>query len=109
MREGHLEIVEAEGDARPGLGVGKLRNVIIVTRPGRPRPQHVAYLRTGYQDVYSPMPKFGGRDYRVWRDLDRLLAALRDEWGFTGPITVYPQGNPGLRRHTGVLAEDLAA
>lgn len=46
----------------------------------------------------------GDKEDRTYRDLDRLLVLLRDDFGYRGFIGLYMDGDPDLARY-GALSE----
>ncbi len=97
-----------ESDLRAGLKAGgRILGGIIVAR-GSP-PEFVVYVRCSW---------LRGRSFRLirsWRGTsgDRSFKSLDSAWQFfqkfefTGRITVYPAGDPGLRSFAGLSPRDL--
>lgn len=96
-----------ESDIRSGLAEGgRLLGVFIVERPLRGGPGYIAYLRTSWKRGFRGLRTYRARSDRVYRDLDRLVRLIRDEFNYGGPITVSVAGAPELRRFRALLPRD---
>ena len=96
-----------EGDIALGLAEGgSILGVFIVERtlPGGPR--HIAYVRTSWKRGFHALRTYRDRSDRMYRDLDRLVRLIRDEFRYSGPVTLYIAGAPELRRFQALLPRD---
>lgn len=92
-----------ECDVREGLARGgTLRAVVIVCRPDGPGKEHCAWLRTSWLHGFHLLHTFRARDVRAYRNLNLLVALVREEWGFAGPITLRLHDDPELALGDGV-------
>lgn len=89
----------SEGDIRKYLADGgKIRNVLVVTKPVADHVEHQALLRITGHSGFLPFQTWGGKSDKLYRDFDRLLALLRDDFDFQGGIIVYREDDPDLAR-----------
>ena len=89
-----------EGEIRQELqNGGHLRNVLIITRTIEGSPEHLAYVRPSWRREFLPLRIWGDKEDRTYRDLDRLLVLLRDDFGYRGFIGLYLEGDPDLARY----------
>jgi hypothetical protein len=89
-----------EGEIRLELqGGGYLRNVLIITKTIGGAPEHLAYVRPSWRREFLPLRTWGDKEDRTYKDLDRLLALLRDDFGYYGFIGLYMDGDPDLARY----------
>lgn len=89
-----------EGEIREGLqGGGHLRNVLVITKVVGNGSEHLAYVRTSWQSQFLPLRTWGDKADRTYRDLDRLLGLIRDDFGYYGFIGLYMDGDPDLARY----------
>lgn len=90
-----------EGEIRQELqSGGHLRNVLIITKTFKDGPEHLAYVRPSWRREFLPLRTWGDKEDRTYRDLDRLLALLRDDFGYNGFIALYMDGDPDLARYS---------
>jgi hypothetical protein len=86
-----------EADLRSGLAEGgELRAVVIICRKDPEALEHIAWLRTSWLRGFHVLHTFRGRSVRTNRNLKLLLALIREEWGFKGPITLRLEDDPEL-------------
>jgi hypothetical protein len=96
-----------EADVRSGLaGGGRIPGIFIVERMLPNGPGYIAYLRTTWKRGFHAFQTYRGRSDRVYRDLDRLVRLIRDEFEYGGPITLSIAGAPELRRFRALLPRD---
>lgn len=89
-----------EGEIRQELhSGGYLRNVLIITKLIEGVTEHLAYVRPSWRREFLPLRTWAGKGDRTYKDLDRLLALLRDEFGYRGFIGLYMEGDPDLARY----------
>jgi hypothetical protein len=96
-----------EADVRSGLAEGgRILGIFIVERMLPNGPGYIAYLRTSWKRGFHALQTYRGRSDRVYRDLDRLVRLIRDEFEYGGPITLSSAGAPELRRFRALLPRD---
>ena len=89
-----------EGEIRQELqSGGRLRNVLIITKTIEGAAEHLAYVRPSWRREFLPLRTWGGKEDRTYKDLDRLLVLLRDDFGYQGFIGLYMEGDPDLARY----------
>ncbi|MDH0699712.1 MULTISPECIES: hypothetical protein [unclassified Agrobacterium] len=89
-----------EGEIREELqNGGHLRNVLIITKTIGDAAEHLAYIRPSWRREFLPLRTWADKDDRTYRDLNRLLALLRDDFGYYGFIGLYMDGDPDLARY----------
>lgn len=91
----------AEGEIRQGLAEGgRLRNVLVVCSVGGPENrEHLAYVRPSWRREFLPLRTWGDKADRTYKDVDRLLALLRDDFGYKGVIPFYVADDPNLAKY----------
>jgi hypothetical protein len=95
----------SEGEIRQGLAEGgRLRNVLIVCKIGPTQKEHLAYIRPSWRRDFLPLRTWGDKGNRTYRDADRLLALLRDDFGYRGVIPFYVADDPDLPRYRALAA-----
>jgi hypothetical protein len=98
-----------EGEIKQELqSGGHLRNVIIITKTIEGAAEHVPYLRPSWRREFLPLRTWGDKEDRTYKDLDRLLGLLRDDFGYRGFIGLYMDGDPDLARYR-ALSESAEA
>ena len=99
-----------EADIKSGLQEGgSVLGVFVICR-GEPRGKRwVAYLRTSWTRGFLPLQTFRGRSDRAFSSLDRLVSLLRDDFRYTGEISLFMPGDPELKRFRILLPTDRAA
>ena len=89
-----------EGEIRQELqSGGHLRNVLIITKTIEGAAEHLAYVRPSWRREFLPLRTWGGKEDRTYKDLDRLLVLLRDDFGYQGFIGLYMDGDSDLARY----------
>jgi hypothetical protein len=89
-----------EGEIRQELqSGGHLRNVLIITKTIEGAAEHLAYVRPSWRRVFLPLRTWGDKEDRTYKDLDRLLVLLRDDFCYRGFIGLYMDGDPDLARY----------
>ena len=89
-----------EGEIRQELlSGGHLRNVLIITKTIEGTAEHLAYVRPSWRREFLPLRTWGGKQDRTYKDLNRLLVLLRDDFGYRGFIGLYMDGHPDLMRY----------
>jgi len=92
-----------EGEIKQELqSGGHLRNVLIITKHVNGIVEHLAYIRPSWRREFLPLRTWGGKEDRTYRDLDRLLMLLRDEFQYDGFIGLYLDGDPTLARYRAI-------
>jgi hypothetical protein len=109
MRERPLARGLQEGEIRQELqGGGHLRNVLIITKKNGNTAEHLAYVRPSWRREFLPLRTWGDKEDRTYKDLDRLLALLRDDFGYHGFIGLYMDSDPELARYRALADSDEA-
>ena len=93
---GGLQEGEIRRELRSG---GHLRNVLIITKTIEGAAEHLAYVRPSWRRDFLPLRTWGDKEDRTYKDLDRLLALLRDDFGYRDFIGLYMDGDPDLARY----------
>jgi hypothetical protein len=89
-----------EGEIKQELQTGGyLRNVLIITKLINGVTEHLAYVRPSWRREFLPLRTWGDKGDRTYKDLDRLLLLLRDDFGYRGFIGLYLEGDPELARY----------
>jgi hypothetical protein len=95
----------SEGEIRQGLAEGgRLRNVLVICNVGTTGKEHLAYIRPSWRRDLLPLRTWGDKENRTYRDADRLLALLRDDFGYQGVIPFYLADDPDLARYRALAA-----
>ena len=95
-----------EGEIRKGIQQGgRVRNVVIASKCVGLHTEHLAYLHASWRRLLLPLRVWNDSGDRTYRDLDRLLALIRAEFGFRGIITLYITGDPKLARYKALARE----
>jgi len=95
--EGCLTRGIQEGEIRQELKAGgHLRNVLIISKGAS---EHLVYIRPSWRREFLPLRTWGDKDDRTYKDLDRLLALIRKDFGYYGFIALYMDGDPNLARY----------
>lgn len=97
-----------ESDIKRGLEQGGfVRNLIVVTRPGRSKnsPEHVIWLHPSWLRGFYPFCTHRNRSMRAYKDLDLLFSHCRDSWNYRGGITVRLHDDPKVREFQDAAAQ----
>ncbi|MGA7807665.1 hypothetical protein [Bradyrhizobium sp.] len=78
---------------------GHLRNVLIITKTIGGAAEHLAYVRPSWRREFLPLRTWADKEDRTYKDLDRLLVLIRDDFGYRGFIGLYMDGDPDLARY----------
>lgn len=98
-----------EGEIKQELqSGGQLRNVLIITKMIGGSVEHLAYVRPSWRREFLPLRTWSGSDDRTYKDLDRLLALIRGDFGYRGFIALYMDGDPDLARYRALSEGDDA-
>jgi hypothetical protein len=90
----------AEGEIKKCISEGgRLRNVLVVSSSAEPNAEHLAYVRPSWRRGFLPLRTWGDKEDRTYRDLDRLLVLIRQDFGYRGVIPVYVAGDPDMPRY----------
>jgi hypothetical protein len=101
---GHLAGDLRESDIQAGLREGgRLRSIFVVERSSPNGAKYVAYFRRTWKRGFHALQTYRGKSDRVYRDLDRLLRLVRDEFRYTGSIALFVAGDPDLQRFRALL------
>ncbi len=91
-----------EGEIKQGLAEGgRLRNVLVVCSAdaNAETREHLAYIRPSWRREFLPLRTWGDKSDRTYKDVDRLLTLLRDEFGYKGVIPFYWADDPDLPKY----------
>ena len=94
--EGQIKQCIAEG--------GRIRNVLVVSSSAEPDAEHLAYIRPSWKRGFLPLRTWGDKDNRTYRDLDRLLVLIRQDFGYRGVIPLYVAGDGDLPRYRAIAS-----
>ncbi len=96
-----------EADIRAGLAdKGHIRGAFLVARLEPHGLEFMVYLRPSWDRNFLPLRTWRSKADRTYRDVGRLLQLIGDDYGFWGPICIYPAGSPELARFKGLLPDD---
>lgn len=89
-----------EGEIKQGIAEGgRVRNVVVVCTADEDGREFLAYIRPSWRRHFLPLRTWGDKSDRTYRDADRLLALLRDDFGYQGAIPFYVADDPDLPRY----------
>lgn len=89
-----------EGEIRQAIeDGGHIRNVLVVSRRVGDSVEYLAYLRPSWKRDLLPLRTWGDKADRTYRDLDRLLMLIRQDFRYEGVVPVYVGGDPELARY----------
>ena len=101
MRAGLQEI-----EIKSGLAAGgRIRNVFITAETVDGRALYRLYLRSSWSRHFLPLRSWADRSDRTYRELDRLITLVRDDFGFQDYIILYRADDPKLSRYRTVSAK----
>jgi len=96
-----------EADIRTGLAEGgRIRGAFLVARLEPHGLEFMVYLRPSWDKNFLPLRTWRSKADRTYRDVGRLLQLLGDDYGYWGPICIYPAGSPELARFKELLPDD---
>jgi hypothetical protein len=95
LREGDIQARLREG--------GRIQGIFVIERSAPDGAKYVAYLRTTWKRGFHALQTYRGKSDRIYRDLDRLLRLVRDEFRYTGSIALFVAGDPDLQRFRALL------
>lgn len=99
-----------EADIKAGIRAGgSVEGVFVIARNDERGLGYIAYIRAGWARGFRPLRTFRDRSDRVFRSLDKLVNLLRDEFHYSGEISLFVAGDENLRRFRALLPADLAA
>ena len=75
------------------------RLLMVGDGPDRGTAEHLAYVRPSWRREFLPLRTWGDKEDRTYKDLDRLLVLLRDDFGYRGFIGLYMDADPDLARY----------
>ena len=98
-----------EGDIRAALGSGgHIRNAFVIGRETEDGWEYVLYLRPSWRRVFLPLRTWQDKSDRKWRDLNRALHLLREDFAYRGAVPVYLHDDPELSKYRAIGASDGA-
>ncbi len=96
-----------EGDIKAGVqNGGGLVGVFVVCRENGRGRGFIPYIRTDWARGFRPLRTYRDRSDRVFRSLDKLVALVRDEFGYRGEISLFMAGDAALQRFRTLLPPD---
>jgi hypothetical protein len=97
-------------DIKAGLAEGgRILGIFIVSRQTAAGVGHVAYFRTDFGRGFLPFKSFRGKSERIYKSVDSLLSLIRDDFGYTGEISIFLAGDKALRRFKTLLPAERGA
>ena len=97
-------------DIKAGLARGgRILGIFIVSRRTAEGVGHVAYFRTDFARGFLPLKAFRGKSERVYKSVDSLLGLIRDDFGYSGEISLFLAGDEALRRFKALLPTERHA
>jgi hypothetical protein len=95
-----------EGDIASGLAAGgRILGIFVVERALSGGPKYILPA-SKLEARVSRSQDVSHRSDRVYRDFDRLVLLIRDEFGYSGPITLPCCGRTRIATVPGALPED---
>ena len=88
---------------------GRIRNVLVVTKQVGDHVEHLACLRVTGRSAFLPLRTWGGKADKLYRDFDRLLTLLREDFGFLGGVIIYREDDPDLARFRALACESTGS
>ena len=88
---------------------GKILGIFVVSRRTADGVGHVAYFRTDFGRGFLPFKSFRGKSERIYKSVDSLLGLIRDDFGYTGEISIFQAGDKALRRFKTLLPAERGA
>jgi len=88
---------------------GRILGIFIVSRRTADGVGHVAYFRTDFGRGFLPFKSFRGKSERVYKSVDSLLGLIRDDFGYTGEVSIFLAGDKALRRFKTLLPAERGA
>ena len=99
-----------EGEIKQAVrGGGYLRDVLIVCKGDGSDHEYLAYFRPSWRRELMPLRTWQDRSDRMYRNINRLLVLIRDDFAFDGVVPVYMAGDPELARYKALAKEDRLA
>ncbi len=96
-----------EGDIKAGLAEGgRVLNAIIVCRWDGEECEHLPYFHASWGRGLRPLRTMGDRADRTYRDLNRLLALIRQDFDYPGYVAHYFAGDAQLAPYKGLVEID---
>ena len=96
-----------EADIRAALADGgRIRGAFLVARLEPHGLEFMVYLRPSWDKNFLPLRTWRSKADRTYRDVGRLFQLIGDDFGYWGPICVYPAGSPELLRFKELLPID---
>lgn len=87
---------------------GHLRDVLVVSRRDGKHQEYLAYFRPSWRRELLPLRTWHDKRDRRYRDLNRLLVLIREDFAFQGMVPLYEAGDPDLLRYR-ALAQEAAS
>lgn len=99
-----------EADIKGGVQKGgSVLGVLIICRNDERGSGFIPYIRANWARGFRPLRTYRDRSDRVFRSLDKLVALIREEFRYSGEISLFVTGDAGLRRYRTLLPTDRSA
>ena len=99
-----------EADIKGGVQKGgSVLGVFIICRKDERGSGFIPYIRANWARGFRPLRTYRDRSDRVFRSLDKLVALVRDEFRYSGEISLFVAGDAGLQRYRTLLPTDRSA
>jgi hypothetical protein len=99
-----------EADIKGGVQTGgSLLGVFVICRNDERGNGFIPYIRTNWARGFRPLRTYRDRSDRVFRSLDKLVALIREDFGYLGEISLFVAGDAELRRYRTLLPTDRDA
>ncbi len=86
---------------------GVVRGAILEAQDDSPTPKYAVYFLTSWRRGYCILHVHYPERPRLFRDLDRLMATIRSEYGFTGAVAVTRASETSGRHRYRVLQDSI--
>ena len=87
---------------------GQLRDVLVVSRRDGKQKEYLAYFRPSWRRELLPLRTWQDKGDRLYRDLNRLLVLIREDFAFQGMVPLYVAGDPELLRYKALASESAS-
>jgi hypothetical protein len=97
LQEGEIKLALQNG--------GYIRNVLVISKRVGESREYLAYFRPSWRRELLPLRTWQDKADRLYRDLNRLLVLIRDDFAFQGVVPLYVAGDPDLARYKALAQE----
>lgn len=99
-----------EADIKGGVQKGgSVLGVFIICRKDDRGSGFIPYIRASWARGFRPLRTYRDRSDRVFRSLDKLVGLIREEFRYSGEISLFVAGDAGLQRYRTLLPTDRGA